>query len=85
MKTTIFIDVDTERENPIIITKPETISQPTTPEEAKAMLLTDIGCICETLCRLIHLSDQSGYIPKKELVETSIIVLNDMLNEIPKS
>ena len=84
MKTTLNIDIDTERENPLIITKPDSIPQPTTPEEAREMLLTDIGCICETLCMLIHLTDQSGYAPKKELVEVSIKVLNDMLVETPK-
>ena len=84
MKTTITIDIDTERENPLIITKPDTIPAPTTPEEAKAMLLTDIGCVCETLCMLIHLTDQSGYATKKDLVDISVNVLNDMLKETPK-
>jgi hypothetical protein len=81
MKNSIFIDIDTERKQPVIIGKPPEITPPTTPEEASVMINTDISCLCEALCTLIHMSDQSGYTNKEILVEASIKHLNNMLVE----
>ncbi len=85
MKNAIYIDIDTDRDQPILIGKPPEIPQPTTPEEAGKMITTDISCVCEALCSLIHMADQNGYAPKKALVETSIKYLNDLLIETPKT
>jgi hypothetical protein len=84
MKNSIFIDVDTEREQPILIGKPPEITPPATPEEAGVMITTDISCVCEALCTLIHMADQNGYATKENLVNASIKHLNDMLAEEPK-
>ena len=79
MQNSIFISIDTEREQPILIGKPPEIAPPTTPEEAKDMILTDINCVCEALYTMIHTADQNNYGTKKELVDKCIIHLHSML------
>jgi len=79
MKNIITIDVDTDRDAVVMISKPSTIPVPTTEEEAKKMILDDISIACEGLCTLIHIADQSKYGEKADLVKTSIKHLNDML------
>jgi hypothetical protein len=83
MKNSIFIDIDTERDQPILIGKPKEITPPTTPEEAAKMIITDISHVCEALCSLIHVADQNGYATKEALIAASITLLNNMLVEQP--
>jgi len=78
MKNKIQIDVDTERKPNLIIGHPEEFN-PTTPEEAKEVIINDISCIFEAFCELIHLADQSGYGKKSDYVKTAIEHLNKML------
>lgn len=85
MKNLIYLDIDTERARPILFGKPPEIVQPTTPEEASAMLILDISCVCEALCSLIHMADQSGYASKRALIEVAVKQLNDMLIEPPQT
>ena len=68
MKNTVYIDVDTERERPIVIGKGPENEPPTTKEEAREMVLIDIGCVCEALITLINIAEQSGYAKKEDLV-----------------
>ena len=79
MKTKIFLDIDTERTQPIQIGKPEEFNKATTPEEVKEMINIDIACVCEALCTLIHMADQSKYGDKEQLIKASIEHLNNML------
>jgi hypothetical protein len=79
MKNKIFLDIDTERAQPIQIGKPEEFNKPTTPEEAQQMVSIDIACVCEALCTLIHIADQNKYGNKELLVKASIEALNTML------
>jgi hypothetical protein len=79
MKNLIYIDVDTEREKPILIGKGPEIANPTNKEEARDMIINDIRCICETLCILIDVADQNKYALKSELVTESIKQLTKML------
>lgn len=79
MKNLIYIDVDTEREQPILIGKGPEIETPTNKEEARDMIINDIRCICETLCILIDVADQNKYALKSELVTESIKQLTKML------
>lgn len=81
MTNGIYIDIDTERENPIRFAKSPDIPQPTNKEEAQAMVLNDIACISEALALLITVADQNGYGNKLELVQTSISTLNAILTE----
>jgi hypothetical protein len=80
MKNTIIISIDTERDTPIRIGKPEG-TNPTTPEELKEMTLNDINCIAETLCHLINLSAVNGYGDKKELMDSTLVKIHTILNE----
>jgi hypothetical protein len=80
MKNTIFIDIDTERDRPVLIGKGQDSEVPTNEEDAKGMIAIDIACICEGLCELIHVASQNGYGSKEGFVHASIEQLNLLLN-----
>jgi hypothetical protein len=82
MKNAIYITIDTERDQPIIIGKPPEITPPGTPEEAKEMILIDINCVTEALCRLIDIAHQNNYGDLTNLVDNSIMTLHSMKTEI---
>jgi hypothetical protein len=84
MKTLIYIDVDTEREKPISISHPDSITLPTTPEESRVMITNDIACVFDVLLELIHIADQSGYGTKKEFATACTKYLNDFMSAEPK-
>tara|TARA_R110000782_G_scaffold15939_2_gene46099 strand:- start:6832 stop:7098 length:267 start_codon:yes stop_codon:yes gene_type:complete len=80
MKNTIIINIDTEKDHPITISKPEEITPPpTNNEEAKEMILLDIKCVVEALCTMIHVASTNKYGEKKTLIEDSIIRLHSMI------
>ena len=85
MKNTLLIDIDTERNKPVMISKPPEIAPPTTPEEAKVMIINDISCVCETLCTLIHMADQNQYAFKEDLVRIAKEQLDGLLVKENKS
>jgi hypothetical protein len=80
MKNTIFIDIDTDRDRPVLIGKGQDSEVPKNEEEAKEMIAIDIACICEGLCELIHVASQNGYGSKEGFVNASIEQLNLLLN-----
>lgn len=80
MKNTIFIDIDTERDRPVLIGKGQDSEVPTNEEDAKGMIAIDIACICEGLCELIHVASQNGYGSKEGFIHASIEQLNKLLN-----
>lgn len=82
MKNAIYITIDTERDQPIIIGKPPEITPPGTPEEAKEMILIDINCVTEALCRLIDIAHKNDYGDLVTLVDNSIMTLHSMKTEI---
>jgi len=84
MKNTIYIDVDTEREQQILIGKGPENEPPANKEEAAKMIVNDIACVCEALCTLIHVAEQNDYAKKDELITESIKQLTKMLIEEPK-
>ena len=69
MKNTIIIDVDTERDQPILIGKGPETNPPTTREEAAKMLIEDIACVTDALINLIHIVDQNEYGTKEGLID----------------
>ncbi len=84
MKNTIYIDIDTDREQPILIGKgPETVP-PTTREEAGKMIVEDIACVCDALINLIHVADQNEYATKESLIEKIKAQLDEYLNSPKK-
>ena len=77
MKNSLFIDVDTDREQMVLIGKPPEINPPENAEQAAKMILDDISCTCEALVTLIRIADASDYAKKDELFATAIKYLND--------
>lgn len=61
MKNVVIFDKDTERDEKLIITKPEGTEQPTSEEEAKAMIIEDISTATEGLMTLVKIANDSGY------------------------
>ena len=79
MKNVIIIDVDTEREQQLQIGKPSDIQAPTSPEEAKAIIVNDIACVFETFKTMVLIADKSGYGKKEDYIKTAITDLNELL------
>ena len=80
MKNQIIIDVDTEREKPLIIGKGPDYEPPKTKEEAQEMIKTDMGCVLDALLSLIHIADQNDYADKEKTVEQAIKELKQYLS-----
>lgn len=84
-----MIDFDSDREQPIIITKPEnTIENIDDGDKAKKMVLEDITTICNALGTLIKLSNDSGYLNSETAANMCINYLKDNFiseDEINKS
>ena len=80
MKNSITIDIDTERDQPILIAKGTECHVPTNKEEAAEMVLTDITCICEAMLSLIHVADQNQYGTKENLIKH----VTDKINQFSK-
>lgn len=81
MKNQIFIDVDTERERPIIFTKPSSIPQPQTNEEEAKVVINDIISLANALKLLIQIAGHKGYANKTELIDGVIKTVNEVLIE----
>lgn len=81
MVNSIFIDIDTNREKPIIFGKPPDITPPSTKEEAKQMILNDIICLAQSLKTLIIMAQENDYASKKELVVASVNTINEALTQ----
>jgi hypothetical protein len=81
MKNLIFIDVDTDREKPVVFGKPPDSTPPQTPEEAGAMIINDIACISEAITTLIRMASQNGYADKNDLVNAVVKTVYQALDE----
>lgn len=72
MKNVVIIDIDTERVddkgNPVVVEfgKLEEHGQPTTKEEAKAMIHVDIRSLTEGLVTLVMTSELNGWGKKED-------------------
>lgn len=62
MKNVVVFDRDTERDEVLIITKPDEVKQPTNEAEAKSMIIDDISTATEGLMTLVRIANDSGYI-----------------------
>jgi hypothetical protein len=76
MKTVICISIDTDSKTPISINKPEDVSPPTTPEEAKEVITNDIQCLAEALCFMVGVAEDNGYVNGNETLTKLIVRLN---------
>lgn len=79
MINSIFIDVDTDRDKPIVFGKPPDITPPSNKEEAKEMILNDIICLAQALKTLIIMAEENEYSNKKELVVACVNTINEAL------
>jgi hypothetical protein len=79
MKNFIFIDVDTDREKPIVFGKPPEMAPPENKEEAAKMILNDISCLAEAIKTLITMASQNGYADRNEL---AIATVNTIYNSL---
>lgn len=61
MKNIVVFDKDTERDEVLIVTKPDGTEQPTNEAEAKAMIIEDISTATEGLMTLVRIAHDSGY------------------------
>lgn len=59
-KNQVIVDLDTERENPILIGKSENYEMPYEIEDYKTAILLDISTLCEGICTLMHLAESLG-------------------------
>ena len=81
MTNHIFIDIDTERERPIIFGKPPDVAPPENKEEAGKMILNDIACLAEAVTTLILMAEQNGYGDKEKLIKATVDTINQLLEE----
>ena len=83
MKNSLLVDLDTDREDPIRITKTEDVVNKINDEEsAKKMVLEDMTTLCNALGTLIQLSSDSGYFDSELSANMCINYLSD--NFLPK-
>ena len=81
MKNVIFIDIDTDRDQQILIGKPPEIKAPETREQAAEMISNDASSVFQALCTLILLADSNGYAKKNDLINVCIGELTNMIGE----
>lgn len=83
MKNTLYIDFDTEREDPIRINKSEDLVEQMKDEaEAKKMLLNDMTTICNALGTLIQVGHDNDYFDAKKTAKMCIDYLNESFNQV---
>ena len=80
MKNFIFIDIDTERDIPVVFGKPPEFPKPETHEEAKKMILNDISCTAEAIKSLILMAEENGYAEKRDLIVATVNTVYELLN-----
>ena len=77
MKNIVIFDKDTERDEKILISKPDIAKQPSNKDEAKAMIIEDISTATEGLITLVRIGGDSGYIDSKKSAELIIKYLTE--------
>lgn len=79
MTNALFIDLDTEREKPIVFGKPPDITPPSNKDEARLMILSDIATVTDALKTLILMAHENEYADKIELTNLSIASINEII------
>lgn len=83
MKNIIMVDLDTDREQQVKITKPEgMVENLNDTKSAKDMVIADISTLCNGLGTLIQVGGENGYFKAEDLASLCVKYLNDnFLNE----
>lgn len=78
MKNSILIDLDTEREDSIRLTKPEDLAEKIKNEnDAKSMVMEDLTTVCNALGTLIKMGDDSNFFDSKVVAEMCVNYLKE--------
>lgn len=78
MKNIIIIDLDTERDTPLFITKPEDMVDEINDEGSeKKVILDDMTTVCNAIGTLIQYGEEKGYFDSKKSAEMCIKYLQD--------
>ena len=78
MKNSILIDLDTEREDSIRLTKPEDLAYKIESEsDAKSMVMEDLTTICNALGTLIKMGNDSNFFDGKVVTKMCINYLQE--------
>lgn len=75
MKNTVIINLDYDRQVPVIIEKPVGIMKPKDESEAKEMIKKDIITASHGLFTLIEMANDSGYMDSDKAAELLITQL----------
>ena len=78
MKNIITIDMDSDRDEPIKITKPQEIVEGINDDEsAKKMILEDMTTLCNALGTIIQLGGDNNYFDSEKSARLCIKYLNE--------
>ena len=77
-KNIISIELDTESEEPIIISKPDTVKQPETVQETIDMMSIDFKTLCVAISEMAFIGHANGYFDGKQVLDTCIEELNEV-------
>lgn len=78
MKNIILIDLDSDRDEVIKITKPENLVESISDEAgAKKMILEDITTVCQALGTLIKVGEDSNYFDGEKSAQLCIDFLKE--------
>lgn len=69
MKNIVIVDIDTDRQDSVVVGKPAEIPEPTSLEEAKVMVDLDIKSLTEALLTLVAASHINQFEDKDKLIE----------------
>lgn len=75
LKNTLIIEVDSEADTKIIISKPENTKKPETVKETVEMMSVDFKTLCVAICEMSYVGHVNGYFNGNE-------VLNNCVKEI---
>jgi len=81
MKNIVIVDVDTERENQVMIKKSTEFEMPSNDESLAEMIKIDIICLCGGLCSMIQFSDENNLGTKEDYIKATINTLNELLEK----
>lgn len=68
----LIVDIDSTRKTKVIIGKPQGFVEPETVDGYAEMMKRDVATLCEGLCTLIHILDQSDVQPSYVTLENCI-------------
>lgn len=78
MKNIIMVDLDTDREQQVKISKPDNmVSDLSDKNTAKEMVLADITTLCNAIGTLMQVGESEGYFEAKDLAGLTVKYFND--------